>query len=98
MPAQAATLRIRGGVQPAEQRTSLEFRGPVLRTGLSATVVSSACATLDPFVAVGHEYHVLNREVVPREEESEMRPIPQQSSGERYRGPRGRLLTFKKQR
>jgi hypothetical protein len=96
---QASTLRIRGYAQPAEQQASLgifQLLGRLL-TGISATVVPSATSTsADPFAAVAHEHHVLNGPVILREDDSESKPIPQVSSNERYRGPRGRLLTFKK--
>jgi|HubBroStandDraft_4_1064222.scaffolds.fasta_scaffold560623_2 hypothetical protein len=51
----------------------------------------------NPFDAVRHEHRISNHPVVVREEDSPMGPIATNAAiVERYRGPRGRLLTFKK--
>jgi hypothetical protein len=51
----------------------------------------------DPFETVGHEYRISSRPIVAREGDSTVKPIAQVPPGERYHGPRGRLLAFKKQ-
>jgi hypothetical protein len=54
--------------------------------------------TTDPFEAVKHEHALSNQPPVVREEDSILKPIGESTTGERYRGPRGRLLAFKKPR
>jgi len=58
--------------------------------------VDAARVLEDPFEAVKHEYAVSNRPLTLREEGS-MRPVVG-SVGERYNGPRGKLLTLKTKR
>lgn len=48
------------------------------------------------FEAVKHEHRVSNSLVIPREQDSDLAAVVKGSTGERYHGPRGRLLTFKK--
>jgi hypothetical protein len=52
----------------------------------------------DAFEAVKHEHALSNQATVVREQDPSLTPIGTPTAGERYRGPRGRLLTFKKPR
>jgi hypothetical protein len=49
----------------------------------------------DPFEAVKHEHRISNRPPVVRESDELLQPVVG-VAGERYKGPHGRLLTFKK--
>lgn len=55
-------------------------------------------SAMNPFLAISHEYRITNRIVIPCEEDSAIRSFAGTVAGERYRGPRGRLLTFKNAR
>jgi hypothetical protein len=52
----------------------------------------------DPFAAVAHEHRITNRPIVVREEDSPIKSLKATIMAERYHGPRGGLLTFKKTR
>jgi hypothetical protein len=56
--------------------------------------VEAARVSGNPFEAVRHEH--ASRPVLARDSEDSLSPVIG-VEGERYRGPRGRLLTFKKQ-
>src|SRR6266478_9606412 len=47
------------------------------------------------FEAVKHEHRISASPVVSRQEDDALAPTVKTSSGERYHGPRGRLLSFK---
>ncbi len=48
------------------------------------------------FEAVRHEYRITNQAVVVRESDSDLKPITNASTNERFHSSHGRLLTFRK--
>ena len=60
----------------------------------------STVSSMDPFTAVSHDHRITNRPIVACEEDSPIYPIvgTTAATGERYHGPRGRLLAFKNTR
>jgi hypothetical protein len=61
---------------------------------------ASASTSIDAFKAVGHEHRITNRRIVACEEDLPINSIAgtTAAAGERYHGPRGRLLAFKNTR
>jgi hypothetical protein len=60
--------------------------------------LQSTAVAIDPFAAVAHEHRITNRPIVVREEDSAIKPLVAMMKAERYHGPHGRLLAFKKPR
>ena len=60
----------------------------------------STASSVDPFTAVSHDHRITNRPIVACEEDSPIYPVAGTTAvtGERYHGPRGRLLAFKNTR
>jgi len=64
------------------------------------TTQGSELTSMDAFKAVSHEHRITNRPIVACEEDSPIYPMAgtTAATGERYHGPRGRLLAFKSSR
>jgi hypothetical protein len=56
----------------------------------------NAATPNDAFEAVKHEHRISNTPIIVREEDSTLAATVKGTTGERYHGPRGRLLAFKK--
>jgi len=85
------------------ERTATPGSDSPVAYAVSAVVPSAGWIAVDasrvlenPFEAVKHEYSIANRPLIPREEDS-MQPVVG-SAGERYEGPRGKLLTLRTKR
>ena len=76
------------------------YRGKLCPQGwISICVAQEPDADLAPFAAVGHEHRITARPSGSRElDDDDIRPLVGTSTAERYCGPRGRLLNFKKSR
>lgn len=64
------------------------------------TMQASAPSSLDAFQAVSHEHRITNRPIVACEEDLPIKSVAgtTAAAGERYHGPRDRLLAFKNTR
>lgn len=73
-------------------------RGSAMRASDCITWPVRSAEPADAFEAVKHEYRITNQQMVVREADSVVTPLLMTTMNTRYRGPRGRLLTFKKSR
>jgi hypothetical protein len=90
-------IRLMGGATLAYDRASYNRDARVYAVPADCQQ-DSASASKDPFVALNAGYQISSRAVIVREEDTQIQSVAGTVTGERYHGPRGRLLTFKQMR
>jgi hypothetical protein len=90
-------IRFTGGATRACDRASFN-RDESIFAVVAVGEQRSTATSMDPFTAINHEYRITGGPVVAREEDSPIKSFTATLTGERYRGPRGRLLAFKNMR
>jgi hypothetical protein len=87
-------IRFSGGVTPACNRASFSLGDSVFST--AAVTALKPVSAMGPFEAINHSFRVTNYPSVAREEDSPFTSSAAPTVGERYHGPQGRLLVFKR--
>jgi len=85
-------IRFYGGATPACNRGYFNAGDSFFSTSGPALKPVSA---MGPFEGIHHSLRVTNYPSVVREEDSLLTSFAAKTTGERYHGPRGRLLPFK---
>jgi hypothetical protein len=89
-------IRFSGGATRAYDRASFCREESVF--AVAAVEQKSSTTSVDPFAALSHEYRITNGVVAACEEDSPIKSFAAKTTGELYRGSRGRLLVFKNTR
>jgi len=86
-------IRMSGRATPAYNRTFFHAGDSAFSTAVTPAL--KPVSAMGPFEGIDHSFRITNYPSIVREEDSLLASSASRATGERYHGPRGRLLVFK---